>query len=294
MSVGPGDYAVPILWSAAEVDALVICSCLPWSTGMLDSAPWRLWQTPAVEAQTPQDEVDGETRTQTTDKPRNKLRLWTWCGRTRPHTSRQTGAGPSKESVLVGTRTSAEVEDLEMVVMRPVAIQHAAATRDGLESPTPVPCEGLAPTVGERMDWVGKVQSFPTKGRSQERMSHSQIGTISRAEAIVNPDRRGRTHERGLRGHRWAQRVRDSKSNNSGSDNNNDCRSKTEKSSGGDEDVMHQGILVVTEVRRVIERDADFVDFAALRTSTPIAGEEQVPSLDQLPLPSNLGICLDP
>lgn len=116
------------------------------------------------------------------------------------------------------------------------------------------------------MDWVERVQSFPTEGRPQVRMAESQMGTTSYAEAV--PGRRGRRRKRSRNG------------------------SRTREEQGAPQ----RGIMVVTEVRREIIRDPDFPWIEELgqndADNEARKGEEAVdlPPLDELPLPDGIGV----
>lgn len=73
--------------------------------------------------------------------------------------------------------------------------QHGSKTSKGTLSVTesagdeqellPLPCGPLMkPTPSESVDWVKRMQSFPTDGRSQRVMVDAKMGTMSCAEAL--------------------------------------------------------------------------------------------------------------
>lgn len=81
----------------------------------------------------------------------------------------------------------------------------------------------LGPTPGESVNWVERMQSFPTEGRPQHVMISTNMGTTSCAEAL----RRART-------------------------------SSDSHKHDGAEEVANGGILVVTEVWREIVQDPNY------------------------------------
>lgn len=130
---------------------------------------------------------------------------------------------------------------------------------------------------------VEKVQSFPTEGRSQMRMTSSQMGTTSRAEAV---------HIQRVPSSRRRGRLR--QGTGAGAEVNHEGEALR---------LQHGGILVVTEVRREVMRDPDF---PSMEKITDMAGsilaggggdggdggdaneDVEVPSLDELPLPDGV------
>lgn len=146
---------------------------------------------------------------------------------------------------------------------------------------------GLVPTAEERVDWVEAMQSFPTEGRPQVRMISSQMGTTSYAEAVPSsgPGRRGASRRR-MGSRRGRGREREEKAL---------------------VESRQEGILVVTEVRREIVQDPDFLWMCDVEVGSEGEAEANkaeakaeaagrrgqaatVPSLDELPLPEGVGI----
>lgn len=96
--------------------------------------------------------------------------------------------------------------------------------RGGSDSGSGLPSSSLGPTPGESVDWVERMQSFPTERRPQRVMVSTNMGTTSCAEALHRTRKSSDSHEH----------------------------------EGVEEQVANGGILVVTEVRREIVRDPNY------------------------------------
>lgn len=142
----------------------------------------------------------------------------------------------------------------------------------------------IGPILIETSGRVENIQSFPTAGRPQIQMASSQLGTTSRAEAVSKraPSRRQRGKQRLV--------------TEAGAEAEAEAEVEGEHKA---EELRHGGILVVTEVRREIMRDPNFLpmgkmtdmaeDIRAERGGDGDGGEDvEVPSLDELPLPDGV------
>lgn len=104
-----------------------------------------------------------------------------WCSTPPKHPARTTTAAEEKDApTRLGPKTSKK--GVTSTRVRGDNINNYNNQDLGLEL---LPGgSGLGPTPGESVDWVERMQSFPTEGRPQHVMASTNMGTISCAEAL--------------------------------------------------------------------------------------------------------------